>query len=165
MKGLFWTPFTIIFFFGSCNQNKQYTENSPEIDSYKKVVLDYEIRDWSDFATHYADSAKILIHVTDKDAINVTQLVASNKEDQKGFKNWKYTNKKFLMLTKDNGETWVYFNALWQGNFIPNNKVYEIPAQINVQFLNGKIVREEGYWDISNIMSDIQKMQDSANMN
>ena len=66
------------------------------------------------------------------------------------------------MLTKDNGETWVYFNGLWQGTFIPNNKLYEVPAQINVQFVNGKIVREEGYWDISNIMSDMQKLQDST---
>ena len=162
MKGLFYPTLMTIIFLSACNQKKQYTENSPEIDTYKKVVSDYENKDWSDFVTHYSDSAKILIHVTDKDAINATQLAASNKEDAKGFTDWKYTNKKFLMLTKDNGETWVYFNGLWQGTFIPNNKLYEVPAQINVQFVNGKIVREEGYWDISNIMSDMQKLQDST---
>lgn len=162
MKGLFFPTLSIFIFLSACNQKKQYTESSPEIDTYKKVVADYENRDWDDFVTHYADSAKILIHVTDKDAINATQLASSNKEDANGFKDWKYANKKFLMLTKDNGETWVYFNGLWQGTFIPNNKLYEIPAQINVQFTNGKIVREEGYWDISNIMSDIQKMQDTT---
>ena len=162
MKGLFYPTLMTIIFLSACNQKKQYAENSSEIDTYKKVVSDYENKDWSDFVTHYSDSAKILIHVTDKDAINATQLAASNKEDAKGFTDWKYTNKKFLMLTKDNGETWVYFNGLWQGTFIPNNKLYEVPAQINVQFVNGKIVREEGYWDISNIMSDMQKLQDST---
>jgi len=162
MKVLVVPTVALLFIFSACNQKKQYTENSPEIDIYKKVIADYENRDWNDFVTHYADSAKILIHVTDKDAINVTQLAASNIEDANGFKDWKYANKKLLMLTKDNGETWVYFNGLWQGTFIPNNKLYEIPAQINVQFVNGKIIREEGYWDISNIMSDIQKLQDTT---
>jgi hypothetical protein len=162
MKRFFIPTLMTIILLSACNQKKQYTETSPEIDTYKRVVADYESRDWNDFVTHYADSAKILIHATDKDAINVTQFASSNKEDANGFKDWKYTNKKFLMLTKDNGETWVYFNGLWQGTFIPNNKLYEIPAQINVRFENGKIIREEGYWDISNLMSDIQKMQDTT---
>jgi len=162
MKGLILAALALITVLSSCNQKKQYTENSAEIDTYKKVVADYENGDWRDFTKHYADSAKILIHSTEKGAITATQLATSNAEDAKSFKGWKYTNKKLFMLTKDNGETWVYYNGLWQGTFIPNNKLYEIPAQINVQFVNGKIVREEGYWDISNFMLDVQKLQDST---
>jgi hypothetical protein len=162
MKQLVLPAIMLFFSLNACNQKKQYTESAPEIDTYKKVIADYENGDWNDFAAHYADSAKILNHVTEKDAQTIAQLVAMNKEDAKGFKGWKYANKKYLMLTKDNGETWVYFNGLWQGTLIPNNKLYEIPAQINVQFVNGKIVREEGYWDVSNIMLDMQKLQDST---
>ena len=125
------------------------------------MITDYENRDWDDFETHYAENAKILNHVTEKDAQNISQLVAMNKADAQGFKSWTYDNKKFQMVTTDLGETWVYFNGLWKGTLIPNNKLYEIPAQINVQFKNGKIVREEGYWDVSNIMLDLQNMTDS----
>ena len=162
MKKLILATLIFITILNSCNQKNQYTENSAEIDTYKKVVADYENGDWKDFIIHYTDIAKILIHSTEKYAISATQLATSNEEGAKSFKGWKYTNKKFFMLTKDNGETWVYFNGLWQGTFIPNNKLYEIPAQINVQFVNGKIVREEGYWDISNFMLDVQKLQDST---
>ena len=98
MKRLILPAFAILVVLVSCNQKKQYTESSPEIETYKKVVADYENRDWNDFITHYADSAKILIHVTDKDAITAKQLTASNKETANSFKEWKYATKSFFMV-------------------------------------------------------------------
>ena len=38
----------------------------------------------------------------------------------------------------------------------------KIIPEINVLFVNGKIVREGGYWDISKLMLDMQSMQDTT---
>jgi|GEM_PF-4157385 len=38
----------------------------------------------------------------------------------------------------------------------------KIIPEINVQFVNGKIVREEFYWDISKLMLDMQSLQDTT---
>ena len=61
------------------------------------------------------------------------------------------------MIVNDEGETWVNFWGLWEGTYKTNNKVYQIPTHITARFVNGKIVREFGYWDVSKIIKDIQQ--------
>ena len=158
MKRRILVAMAIAFTILACDEKKPYTENSPEIDIYKKVVLAYENREWQDVVSHYHKNAKILN--SSLDAKNILHLVEMNSEDAKAFKNWRYVNKEFLMLTKNSGEKWVYFKGLWKGTSASGNRIYEIPAQINVQFSNGKIVREEGYWDISDLLLDMQASSD-----
>lgn len=68
--------------FMSCDdQDARYTQHSKEIDIYRKVIEAYEKQDWESMAAFNADTAKIMNKVLEKDAQNLTQLIARNRED------------------------------------------------------------------------------------
>lgn len=152
----------VFVLFISCNkQETRYTQQSKEIDIYKKVIEAYENQDWETMATYYAGTAKILNNVLEKDAQNFKELIAQNREDAELFYKWDFvdTESEYEMVVTDDGETWVNYWGLWKGVLKENNKVYEIPTHITARFINGKIVHEAGYWDLSKMMQDIQVTQ------
>ncbi|SDG77657.1 nuclear transport factor 2 family protein [Psychroflexus sediminis] len=136
------------------NQGKRYTQESPEIETYKKVIKAYEDQDWGSFAMHYADTAMIANNVTEDKAISLDEFIESNKEDASLFTSWYFVDAKdeFEMVTTDKGETWVNYWGLWQGILKTDGNIYDIPAHITVQFVDGKIVKEFGYWDVSPLL-------------
>lgn len=154
----------VIASFSACKNEVRYTQNSPEIEIYKKVIKDYEIGNWESFATYYSDTAKILNNVTEKNAQTLAQLVSQNKQDAIIFSSWRYVpeESEYEMVVTDKGETWVNFWGLWQGRLKANNELYEIPAHITAQFIDGKIVKEVGYWDISAIALELKKLKEAA---
>lgn len=153
MKKIFFLGFATILFI-ACNQEVRYTQQSPEIDTYKKVMEDYKTQNWGDYPKHYADTAKIMNNVTKDKAQTVKQAIEKNIEDAKLF-NWVVSEEEFEMVVTDNKETWVNYWALWKGTMKSTNKVYEIPFHNTAQFINGKIVKEHGYWDNSEIVTDM----------
>lgn len=166
MKNSFFLIFTSLILLSACQQNVRYTQQSPEIDTYKKVIEAYEKQDWNALASHYADTAKILNNVTDKDSQTVAELIAQNKEDATLFSSWKYDPEsvEYEMVVTDKGETWVNFWGHWEATLKANGKLYVIPAHITTRFIDGKIVREDGYWDISKLIMDIQIIETSKNI-
>lgn len=159
MKELMSLGLAIVIFIACNQQRKRYTQQSPEIETYKQVLEDYEDRDWEAMVAHYSDTAKIMNNVTEKNAKNLTQFLAENKKDASQFSNWDFVDgeSEYEMIVNDKGETWVNFWGLWEGTYKTNNKVYQIPTHITAQFVNGKIVKEFGYWDVSKIVRDIQQ--------
>lgn len=95
----------------ACKNEVRYTQNSPEIETYKKSIKDYEMANWESLATHYSDTAKILNNVTEKNAQTVAQLVSQNKQDAAIFSSWNFVpeESEYEMVVTDNGETWVNF--------------------------------------------------------
>ncbi len=166
MKNLFLLAFSAILFISCDNQEKRYTQQSPEIDTYKKVISDYEKQDWEAMASHYADTAKILNNVSEKNAQTLAEAIAQNKEDATYFSTWDYVDDEsdYEMVVDDKGNTWVNFWGLWEGTLKANNKKYEIPTHVTARFVDGKIVKEFGYWDISKIMLDLQQMENDKPM-
>ena len=65
----------------------------------------------------------------------------------------------YEMFVTDKGQTWVNFWGIWKGTLAANNKTYTLPTHITAQFVDGKVVKEFGYWDVSKIMMDIQTME------
>ncbi len=161
MKKLFLLGLAIVLF-TACNNKVRYTQNSSEIDTYKKVINDYDKHNWKNMVTYYADTAKILNNVTKKNAISIAELINKNKKDAKLF-SWNFVDKEYEMVVTDKGETWVNFWGLWRGTLKSNNKLYEIPVHLTARFVNGKIVRELGYWNTSSIATYFQKMEDKKN--
>lgn len=156
-----------IVLFTSCNQqDKRYTQQSPEIDSFKKVIEAYQGEDWETLRSHYADTAKITNNTTKEFAHTIDEEIAENKEDAKLFTSVKYDPEKaeYEMVVTDKGETWVNFWGDWEGTLKDNNKVYVIPVHITARFVDGKIVREAGYWDISKLVLDLQAIAAAKNM-
>ena len=164
MKKLILLGFSIALFAACNQQTKRYTQQSKEIDTYKQVIKDYENQNWESMAIHYTDTAKILNNVTEKNAQTVAQLVSQNKQDAAIFSSWNFVpeESEYEMVVTDKGETWVNFWGLWQGRLTANNQLYEIPVHITCRFIDGKIVREIGYWDISALALDLQKLKESA---
>ncbi|MHB1146784.1 MAG: nuclear transport factor 2-like protein [Lutibacter sp.] len=154
----------IIAIITACKNEVRYTQNSPEIETYKKVIKDYEIGNWESMVTYYSDTAKILNNVTKKNAQTVAQLVAQNKQDATLFSSWKFVpeESEYEMVVTDKGETWVNFWGLWQGRLASNDQLYEIPVHITARFIDGKIVSEHGYWDISAIALELQQLKEVA---
>jgi len=150
----------------ACKNELRYTQNSPEIETYKKSIKDYEMANWESLATHYSDTAKILNNVTEKNAQTVAQMVAQNKQDASIFSSWNYVpeESEYEMVVTDKGEIWVNFWGLWQGRLTANNQLYEIPVHLTAQFIDGKIVKEVGYWDNAPIVLAIQEIEAAAKM-
>jgi len=145
----------------ACNQKQRYTQQSPEIDTYKKVIKAYENQNWDEFATHYADTAMIYNNRTKEKGQTLTEFIASNKEDAAMFSSWSYSDEgmDYEMVTTDKGETWVNFWGTWQGTTKAGEKTYDIPSHMTVQFADGKIVQEHGYWDISELLTNPENVE------
>lgn len=165
MKNILFTVLVLALFTACEKQQKRYTQQSPEIDTYKKVINDYEKRNWENMAAHYADSAKIMNNVTEENAQTLTELVMMDKDDAALFSSWDYLDKdsEYEMVVTDKGETWVNFWGTWQAELKANDKTYTIPTHITAQFVDGKIVKELGYWDLSKIILDMQALQEVHN--
>lgn len=151
----------IIVLFAACDQKEgRYTQQSPEIDTYKKVIANYENRNWEALALSYSDTARIMNNVAETAGLTTEEMIQVNKEDASIFNSWDFVDEDstYEMVKTDEGETWVNFWGLWQGRLNANNKIYEIPVHITARFVDGKIVREHGYWDVSQLLMDIQAL-------
>ena len=160
MKNLFLLGLVVVFF-TSCNQKQPYTQKSAEIDTYKKVMEDYKTQNWEDYRLHYADTAKIANNVVKEKAQTITQAIEKAKSDAKLF-NWVVEDIDYEMVITDKGETWVNYWGVWKGTLKTSGKVYVIPFHNTAQFLDGKIVREGGYWDNSEIVTDMLKQPETT---
>ncbi|PHR14991.1 MAG: hypothetical protein COA40_02215 [Aequorivita sp.] len=162
MKKLLFLGLVIVLSITACQQQeKRYTQQSPEIDTYKKVIDAYEKQDWEAMASHYADTAKIMNNVVEAEGLTLSEIVQMDKEDASLFSSWDYVDEEseYEMVVTDKGKTYVNFWGLWKGTLAANNKTYTIPTHITAQFVDGKVVKEFGYWDLSKIMLDMQAMQ------
>jgi hypothetical protein len=94
----------------------------------------------------------------------LSELIASNKAGAELFNSWNFIEEEgdYEMVITDENETWVNFWGLWQGNLKANNKAYLIPCHMTARFVDGKIVREYGYWDTSKLLLDMQEMERKA---
>lgn len=160
MKNLFILGLALVLF-TSCNQKQRYTQQSSEIDTYKKVMEDYKTQNWADYPLHYVDSAKIANNVVKEKAQTVAEAIEKSKEDAKLF-TWTVEDIDYEMVVTDKGETWVNYWGVWNGTLKSTGKVYVIPFHNTAQFINGKIVREYGYWDNSEIVTDILKQAETT---
>lgn len=160
MKNLIFITLSIILFTG-CKQEVRYAQQSPEVETYKNLMENYKSMNFDEMAKHYADTAKIANNVTEKKAINVAQLIANNKEDAAMF-SYIVENEEYEMVVTDKGETWVNFWGLWKGTMKTTNKVYEIPFHLTAQFIDGKIVKEFGYWNNAQVKLDLLASQQEA---
>lgn len=151
----------------SCQEKKRYTQQSPEIETYKKALKDYEMANWESLASHYADTAKVFYNATKKNPKSVAELIEEDKKDATLFETYAFVpeESEFEMVVTDKGETWVNYWGLWQGRLKANNELYELPVHLTAQFVNGKIVKEHGYWNNSEIaiaMINLQKVTPPA---
>ncbi len=148
----------------SCKENgpARYATTGSEIDLVKSLVSDYEKGDWEGWLAHYADTAK-LHHNTTKDiSLSAKEMNETLKGLLSNTSSYEFDKDPFYeKVLDDEGETWVNFWGDWKGTMAANNKELIIPLHLTVQIVNGKIVEEHGYYNLSEYMTTMQEITKS----
>lgn len=158
MKNVFLLGLAIVLITACDQKDTRYTQNSPEIDTYKKAMDAYKNMNWEALPNYYADTAKIANNVLKEKGVSISKVIETNKEDAALF-SWVVENEEYEMVVTDEKETWVNFWGLWKGTMKSTNKVYDVPFHSTARFINGKIVEEHGYWNNSDIVSDLNAIE------
>lgn len=150
----------------SCNNTKEarYTRNCAEIDLLKKGIEHYEKGDWDQWLDQYADSAQIYQntwHVWSSPEITREK----HKELISKLSSYSFEREELSMerIIDDNGKVWVNSWALWRGTLKANNKVIEIPVHLTIQFVDGKIIEEWGFWDTNELNRELSLIEQNTN--
>ena len=154
-----------IVLFTACNQKQRYTQNSPEIDTFKSVIKNYNDQDWEGMTAHYADTAKTFNNSSDI-GLSLTEMITSHKEGLSDIPNRGFLDKdqEYEMVVTDEGETWVNFWGDWEGTLKANGKKIVAPIHLTAQFKDGKIVRSSGFWDNTPLVLALQEINAMKNL-
>lgn len=164
MKNLFLIGLAIVLFTACENNVKQrYTQQSPEIETAKANIADYDNKNWESMISHYADTAKI--YYNSMEPLSPEGVIEYHKANDVNYtsRGFELKGQEYEMVLTDDGETWVNFWGNWKCTLAANNKEYKIPIHLTSQYVNGKVVKEYGYWDNSEVILALQEIT-AANM-
>lgn len=142
----------ILVFILACNtESQRYYSESAEIESVKKVIEAYEKQDWDTWKTHFADTAKVFHNKNT--GIPYQESMKRHQDMISNFSSYSFSDEKTVleMVIDKNGNKWVNYWSVWSGKLKANGEQLEIPVHLTSQYLDGKIVKEYGYYDTSAI--------------
>lgn len=157
---------TAFFIMTSCEKEAEtprYTTNSAEIEKLKASIEAYENADWDNWKLHYADTAKIFQNQISQgetvDDIQEKHINLISKLSTYGFSREQMVIEQIL---DDEGRTWVNFWGLWRGTLEANEKTLEIPVHLTMQFVDGKVVKEWGFWNFAPLKEELNAIEMSS---
>lgn len=158
MKNLFLLVLTVLMFTGCKNQQERYTQTSPEIETLKQAINDYDTKNWTSLVSHYADTSKTNFN---RDKIASKDIPEYHKQNDSNYSERAFAKdgQTYEMVIDDKGEKWVNFWGTWNGILAANGKKITIPVHLTAQFIDGKIVEEYGYWDPSEVILSLQEIE------
>ena len=155
----------LLFVMLSCQVDKKerYTRTSTEIELLKKGIEYYESANWDKWAEQYTDSAKIYQNTwyvwSSPEVTKEKHIDLISKLSEYGFER---ENLSMERIIDDKGRTWVNSWGLWRGTLKANNKVIEIPVHLTIQFVDGKIIEEWGFWDTAALNEELKNIERTA---
>ena len=164
MRKLFYLGLAVILFAACQDKPERFTTTSSNIDEVKALINDYETGNWDSWATHYADTAMIYHNTWEKGSTpaetqeSLKSILANTSSY--GFDHGD-DNMVLEQVIDDVGHTWVNFWGNWHGTLSGNNQEIKIPVHLSLRMVDGKIVREYGFYDVSNIVSALQAIEAS----
>ncbi len=167
MRKLFLLGLTLVLLTACQNTTERYTTTSTNIDEVKALLNDYESGNWDAWSTHYVDTAKIFHNTwktgsTPAETQEALKAIVANTSSY-GFD--KGEENLFLEQTiDDDGKTWVNFWGNWRGTLAANSQEIEIPVHLSVEMVDGKIVSEYGFYDVSQMQAALQAIEMANNM-
>ena len=149
---------TLCFYSCQNTQNERFRTSSPEIDLLKKGLSDYENANWEEWSKQYADSARIFQN-TWHEGVGPEEIKNRHIELISYLSNYSFDKKDITMeqIIDDKGRTWVNFWGIWKGTFKDNSKEVFIPVHLTIQFKQGKVVKEFGFWDTAQLKEELDK--------
>ena len=145
----------------NCEQKEnRYKRSSSEIDQVTSAIAAYEQGNWEAWVTHFSDTAQIYENnwhngMSPERAKN-EHISATGYLAEYGF-----VREEMVMeqIIDDEGRTWVNFWGLWKGTFKVTNRTIEVPVHMTLQFIDGKVVKQYGFWDLTMFNNEIQKIE------
>jgi steroid delta-isomerase-like uncharacterized protein len=162
MKKLISSIFVILLFTACEKQDKRYTQQSPEIETVKKLIDNYNNKVYD--ITVYADSSKTFFN--SKTPMSPRETIAQHQERDAMYSKRGFTDEdpEYEMVITDDGETWVNCWLNWKGTLAANNKEFEMPVHLTYRFVDVKIVREVAMFDPSAIVLELQDIDAKNNI-
>lgn len=145
----------------SCQQEPRYTQQAPEIESIKAMFAAYNAGDYEGQRQFYDPNAKIYINAPESRPSTLDESIAEMSKDKDLFTNATITilEDAIERVITDKGEMWVNVWGEWKGTLAATGKEYILPFHETFQFVEGKVVKEYGYWNNSPIMEDMMKAE------
>lgn len=167
MKKLFFIGLAVILFTAcQTGDGTSFTRTSAEIDVVKALIDDYHKGDWESWASHYADTAKLYHNTWKEDGVQSPEQLSDGFKDilsnfsSYGFEEDAENELPWIeQVVNDNGNTWVYFWGNWKGTLAANDKELEIPVALSVRFVEGKIVREEAFYNMAEFAAALAEIE------
>jgi ketosteroid isomerase-like protein len=157
----------LIMLFGltlsACQQEQRYTQQSPEIDAARALLATSASGDFEGQREYYAADAQIFYNATEDNPTSVDKMIEEQKAQADDFSNVSITieDSAIEMVTTDKGEKWVNCWGVWKGTHTASGKSFEVPFHETFQFVDGKIVKDFGYWDNAPIMMAMMEYEKS----
>lgn len=163
MKNVFLIGLAIVLFTACEEQDKNYTHESPEIEIVKKAIEDYNSKNYD--ISIYADTSKTYFNTSTK-PMSPEETIAYHKENDANYSSRGFTDEdpQYEMTVTKKGETWVNGWFEWKATLAANNKKYTLPIHLTYRFQDGKIVRQVGYWDPTEIVLALQAIEAEKDM-
>ncbi|RKE90857.1 nuclear transport factor 2 family protein [Ichthyenterobacterium magnum] len=149
----------------SCQtKDKRYTQQSPEIETVKTLIANYNNKTYD--VSIYADTSKTFYNATKGESMSPSETIAFHKKNDALYSNRGFTgdDPEYEMVITDDGETWVNCWLDWKGTLAGNNEDVSLPIHLTYRFVDGKIVREVGMWDSSQIILQLQAIEAEKNL-
>ena len=160
--------FGILILFNACklDQDDRYKTASTEIDLLKKGLTDYENGNWGEWSKQYTDTA-IIFHNTwiDTSSVEEVKVRHQNLIAQLSSYTFSDNDRYYEQIIDDKGKTWVNFWGVWKGTLKANSQEIIIPVHLTIQFKEGKVVEEIGYWNTAKLNDELKKIDIATNNN
>ncbi|WP_445730883.1 ester cyclase [Mariniflexile sp.] len=163
MKNLSLLVLAAILFTACQNQPQRYTQSSPEIETFKAVINDYDTKNYESLVSYYADTSKTNFNKVKMASKDIPEFHKQNDVNysERGFAK---DGQEFEMVLDDEGKTWVNFWGTWKATLAANGKEFTMPVHLTARFIDGKIVEDYGYWDPSEVIMALQEIEAVNNM-
>ena len=155
---------TALILFIACQQAPvRYTQNSPEIDTVKQLIANYNAKNFD--TSMYADSSETRYNSKDN-PMSPSETMAYHQETDANYSSRGFLDEdqEYEMVITDEGETWVNCWLDWKGTLAANGKEVMMPIHLTYRFVDGKIVREVGMWDPTEIVLTLQAIEAMNNL-
>ena len=145
----------------SCQQETRYTQQAPEIETIKAMFAAYNAGDYEGQRQFYDPNVQIFINAPESRPSTLDESIAEMSKDKDLFSKATITilDDGIERVITDKGETWVNVWGEWKGTLATTGKEYLLPFHETFQFVDGKIVKEYGYWNNSPIVEDMMKAE------
>lgn len=151
MKKLFLLGLIFSLILSCDNKPQQYFSESQEIEAIKTRIKAYENQDWTTYKSQFLDSAQVFHN--QNTGIPYLESLKRQQDIIANFASYGFVEDKTILemvIDKDNNK-WVNYWSVWSGKLKANGKEITFPVHLTTQFLDGKILKEYGYYDTAKL--------------